>query len=319
MTDIPMTKQLTRENLHGVWAAIATPFDELDRFDEGIFRENIRRLAAAGVQGVYTTDSDGEFYAIELDEFRQIIDVFADETQRLGIPTQVGCSWLHTKGVTDRLRIAAERGILGAHVAHPVFMSMTKASYRQFWADVRDAVPEWFGLIQYNHPTVPNYLYGPDYAELMNEVPNLIGSKHTSSSIREFQDLMAYSGELSHFAGDHSITPFMFLGARGTYSWFANFNPTYLVEWLAAIDRGDWAEARRRQQRMHGFIKATAPLLEGGNLGGIIGKALTAASDFLVLANRTRKPYLPISDEIIASFRRTVEEQFPDLLWQGGK
>ena len=29
----PMRERLTRENLHGVWAAIATPFDDDDRFD----------------------------------------------------------------------------------------------------------------------------------------------------------------------------------------------------------------------------------------------------------------------------------------------
>jgi len=313
-----MTKQLTRENLHGVWAAIATPFDEQDRFDEAIFRENIRRLHAAGVHGIYTTDSDGEFYAIELDEFRQIVDVFADETQQLGIPTQVGVTWSNTKGITDRLKIAADRGILGAHVGHPFFMPMTKESLLQFWDDVHAAVPEWFGLIHYNTPRAHNYQHGPDYAELLKRIPNLIGTKHVGSDVPDFLTLMATSGELSHFTGEHAMTPFMFLGARGIYSWFANFNAPYLVEWYAAIEAGDWDEARRRQTRMHAFIQATKPLLDGGNLHGIVGKAITAASPFLISANRTRKPYLPISDEIVSNFRRTVEEHFPDLLWQGG-
>jgi len=114
----PMRVRLTRENLSGVWAALSTPFDASDRFDEEAFRENVRRLAAAGVHGAYTTDSDGEFYAIEFDEYRRIIDVFADESQRLGLPTQVGVTWSHTRGIVDRLQYAAERGILGAHVGH---------------------------------------------------------------------------------------------------------------------------------------------------------------------------------------------------------
>src|SRR5438552_846103 len=102
-----MSERLTRENLHGVWTAIATPFDEDNRFDEGIFRENVRRLHAAGVHGVYTTDSDGEFYAIELDEFKQIVRVFADEAQRLNLPTMVGVTWCNTQGMIDRLQYAA--------------------------------------------------------------------------------------------------------------------------------------------------------------------------------------------------------------------
>src|SRR5512138_561378 len=120
-----MRHGLTRDNLRGIWAAIATPFDEHARFDESVFRENIRRLAAAGVHGIYTTDADGEFYAIELEEFKQIIGVFADETQKLGIPTQVGVTWSNTRGIIDRLQFAASRGILGAHVAHPFFMPMS--------------------------------------------------------------------------------------------------------------------------------------------------------------------------------------------------
>ena len=32
----PMRDRLTRQNLHGVWAAITTPFDQNDRFDEDV-------------------------------------------------------------------------------------------------------------------------------------------------------------------------------------------------------------------------------------------------------------------------------------------
>src|SRR5713226_4582011 len=44
-----MPERLTRQNLHGIWAAIATPFDANDQFDEGVFRENLRRPTQVGV------------------------------------------------------------------------------------------------------------------------------------------------------------------------------------------------------------------------------------------------------------------------------
>ncbi len=38
-----MAHSLTRQNLHGIWVAIATPFDEDYCLDEAALRENIRR------------------------------------------------------------------------------------------------------------------------------------------------------------------------------------------------------------------------------------------------------------------------------------
>jgi len=312
----PMRERLTRENLHGVWAAIATPFDDDDRFDEGIFRENMRRLCAAGVHGIYTTDSDGEFYAIELDEFKRVADVLADEAQRLGLPTQVGVTWCNTRGMLDRLSYASERGILGAHVGHPFFMPMTPESYRTFWEDVRQAVPEWFALIHYNTPRVHNYQRGPDYALLQQAIPNLIGTKHVGADFPEFLTLMKDAPQLSHFTGEHAFMPYTMFGARGIYSWFVNFNVRYVVEWFEDMQHGRWDLAKHRQQRMHSFMQAAQILHGSGNLHGIVGKAVTAASPFLVPANRTRRPYLPIPDETIQRFRWIVEEQFPDLVYR---
>ncbi|HVC83061.1 MAG TPA: hypothetical protein VNL35_21445, partial [Chloroflexota bacterium] len=78
-----------------------------------------------------------------------------------------------------------------------------------------------------------------------------------------------------------------------------------------------WDEARRRQERMHALIMACDLLRGSGNLHGIVGKALSAASPFLVPANRTRRPYLPIPYDTIQRFRHRMEEEFPDLLWRG--
>ncbi len=312
-----MRERLTRENLHGVWVAIATPFDLNDRFDEGVFRENIRRLHAAGVHGIYTTDSDGEFYAIELDEFKQIVAAFADETQRLGFPAQVGVTWSNTRGMVDRLMFAASCGILGAHVGHPFFMPMTPESYQVFWDDIHEAVPNWFGLVHYNTPRVHNYQYGKDYAALQARIPNLIGTKHVSSNVLEIQTLVEDAPQLSHFTGEHAFTPFAMFGARGIYSWFANFNPRYLLDWYAEIQASDWEKARQRQQRFHRFMRAAEVLGESGNLHGIVGKALSSVSPFLVVNNRTRRPYLPVRPESIEKFRQIVHEEFADLLWKG--
>lgn len=311
-----MSDRLTRDNLHGVWGAIPTPFTEDNRFDEGVFRENVRRLHASGIHGIYTTDSDGEFFAIELNEFKQIVGVFAEETQRLSFPSMVGVTWCNTQGMIDRLAYSAARGILGAHIGHPFFMPMTPASYRAFWQDVAQAVPEWFALMHYNTPRVHNEQRGPDYAILQTEVPGLIGTKHVGDDESEFQLIMDNSPCLSHFVLDTTMTPLMKLGARGVNSWLSNANPRYMVDWYNDILNGRWVQAKHRHQRVQALIEAKKLLVADGNLHGTVNKALAVASGFLEGTARTRRPYLPIPNETIDQFRCIMEEEFPDLLWK---
>ena len=54
----------------------------------------------------------------------------------------------------------------------------------------------------------------------------------------------------------------------------------------------------------------------GPTLHGIVGKALSSASPFLVPHNRTRRPYLPLPNAVVARFRQVVEGQFPDVVWR---
>jgi dihydrodipicolinate synthase/N-acetylneuraminate lyase len=308
---------LTRDSLQGVWAAIATPFDDDDRIDFGIFRENLARLTSAGVHGIYTTDSDGEFYGVEIGEFEALVKVFAAEARRLKVATQVGVTWCNTAGTLARLRIAAHSGILGAHVGHPCFMPMTTDSYRQFWDDVQATVPEQFALIHYNTPRLPNQLGAGDYRALGDRVPSLLGTKHVGSDFAVFCDLISAAPGLSHFVSEHSFTPFSLFGARGIYSWFVNFNPAYMLDWRAELQAGHWESARHRQRRMSDFIRAMDVFLAPGNLHAAVTKAVSAASEFLIPSLRTRRPYLPVPDTLVREFRGTVERDFPDLAWTG--
>ncbi len=102
--------------LHGVYAAVPTAWDNQGRFDAATFRENLARLIDAGVHGVYTTGTDGEWYALEFDEFCRMVDAFAAEVVDRAVGSQVGCTWIntdarHSGGAGSAARVAAvERG-----------------------------------------------------------------------------------------------------------------------------------------------------------------------------------------------------------------
>jgi len=74
-----MNQRLTRQNLRGVWAAITAPFDDNDRFDEGVFREHIRRLRAASIYATHrpylpvSDDLVEQFRRIVPEQFQDLV------------------------------------------------------------------------------------------------------------------------------------------------------------------------------------------------------------------------------------------------------
>jgi dihydrodipicolinate synthase/N-acetylneuraminate lyase len=312
-----MRRGLTRDNLHGIWAAIHTPFADDGRIDFDALRENVRRFHAAGVHGIYTTDSDGEFYAIELDEFKQLADVFAAECRRLNFPSMMGVTWTNTQGIVDRLKVAAERGIMGAHVGFPFFMPLNEPSREQFWHDVSGAVPDSFGLIHYNTPRQQHVLGAADYKHLENRFPKVIGSKYPQNAADTFIDVVANAPKLSFFVAEPVMTPFYLLGARGCNSWMTGYNPKFMLDWWDELSAQKWDAALARNRRMVAFTQmALATLSETGNYHGIFTKAVAAASPFLLHRSRySRKPYMPVSDKALQAFRRRAAEEFPDLAY----
>ena len=67
--------RLTADEVRGIWAGVTMSWDEQFRFDEETYLKNVQRAASSGAHGLYTTGSTGEFYAIEYDEFRRMVDI----------------------------------------------------------------------------------------------------------------------------------------------------------------------------------------------------------------------------------------------------
>jgi dihydrodipicolinate synthase/N-acetylneuraminate lyase len=134
-------RALSRETLKGLWAAVPTPCNSHSKVEERILCRNCERLAAARVDGINTTDSDGEFYAIELDPFRRLSASFAKAMEPTRVDSAMGVTWTHTQGVIDRLKTCYDVGIPNVHVAFPFFMPLATTDADRFWDDLAGAVP----------------------------------------------------------------------------------------------------------------------------------------------------------------------------------
>ena len=297
-------RALNRQTLKGLWSAVPTPWDEQNGIDEGMLGRNCEKLAAAGVDGIYTTDSDGEFYAIELDEFRQLAGMFGSAMERAGVDAAMGVTWSHTQGVIDRIKASCDAGIPNVHVAFPIFMPLAKPDVDRFWEDLAHAVPQakW---IHYAHPRCGPALTGADYSRLSACFPDqLIGSKLGTADVMQLAEILIRSPELAHFVVDPTMAFGMMLGARGCYSYWVNTLPGWHRRYMGACQAGDWATAAACHKKLIEWeLTHVRPLREVGYLHGIIGKARGTLAGFLEDTHQTRPPYYPIPPEMQQQFK----------------
>jgi 4-hydroxy-tetrahydrodipicolinate synthase len=303
-----MMRSLDRNTLKGLWSAVPTPWNSDGDLVKESLLENCRRLVEAGVDGIYTTDSDGEFYAIEIEEFRQLAEVFGRAVESLKIDAAMGVTWSHTRGVIDRIRASLDAGIPNVHIALPYYMPLAKGDVDRFFDDLFQAVPQarW---IHYAHPKSLPVLTGADYARLSKRYPEqLIGTKLAASNMTELIEIILRSPELAHFVVDPILVVGMMFGARGCYSYWVNTLPRWHRSYMDACCERRWDHAVECHKKLMDWeLTHIKKLRDLGHYHGIIGKTRAALTGFLEDTGLTRAPYYAVASEIQKELARAFK------------
>lgn len=302
-------------DISGLWAAVPITWTSVGRLDEAMFQRNLERLAAVPCDGVYSTDSDGEFYALELADFRSFVACFAQAMQDLPCGVQVGVTWTNTQGIIDRIQVCLDHGISTVHICYPYWMPLNETDVQQFWRDLERAVPDarW---IHYNTPRGHVRMTGIGYLELSKEYPEqFIGTKLCTQSFTELAGIIGTTPHLAHMVTDLTVVPGMLLGGKGTYSFWINTLPQWQRRLIDRCRRREWDTAMQMHSKFIRWeISCVEPLVQRGYLHGIVGKARCAASGFLEDSGLTRAPYQPVPPEDVKQLARDFREWWSDEL-----
>ncbi|MCB9770853.1 MAG: dihydrodipicolinate synthase family protein [Candidatus Omnitrophica bacterium] len=303
------------EDLKGLWAAIPTPWTRGGKFAPDTLERNIEKYAEIPMDGVYTTGSDGEFYAIEREEFEQLAKTFGRAMEKTEMGAAMGVTWSHTQGVIDRMKIALDHGVHAFHIAFPFWMPLAPGDVWRFWEDLASAVPEarW---IHYNTPRGHRVFHGPDYARLAADFPEqFIGTKLPFNGLMEIVDCIESAPKVSHFMVEYTTVIGMMVGARGTYSYWANTLPHWTRRLTDLCWKKKWEEAMAMQKRLLVWEnRHTKPLRDAGHLHGVIGKARGELSGFLEDTGCTRPPYYPVDEKLREEYQKAFKEYWKDEL-----
>jgi dihydrodipicolinate synthase/N-acetylneuraminate lyase len=291
----------TAAQLSGLWSAIPSPWTASGTLDEGILGRNIEKLAAVPCDGIYTTDSDGEFYAMELDEFRAFVATFARYMRGAPCGVQVGVTWTNATGILDRIKACLDHGISAVHVGFPYWMPLNCDDVQRFWETLAQGAPraQW---IHYNTPRCHVRMTGADYRDLAAQYPEqFIGTKLGTQNFYELSETIAASPNVAHFVTDFMTLPAMLLGARGVYSFWVNSLPRWQRQLVDHCLARRWDDAAPLQLKFnHWEQRCVEPVVARGYLHGIIGRARAAAAGFLDDSGVCREPYGPVPPDIAA-------------------
>lgn len=306
---------LNRNTLYGVWAPLPTPWTEDFRLSTHILEENVRRYQDRGVNGVYTTDSDGEFYALELDSFKELAAAFAKAMAQTSMAAAIGVTWSHTEGIISRIRLALEFGIPNVHIAFPYWMPLAKPDVPRFFEDLAKAAPaaRW---IHYRTPRAHILLPGADYALYQKRYPEqFIGTKLVTADIAEISEIITCAPQLSHFVTDYCVVPAALAGARGVYSYWVNTLPDWVLGTWRLCEQRRWEEAMDRQSKLIRWEKdVITRLRQLGHNHGTVGKARAALTGFLLDEGRTQPPYYSVDASILEELKREFKTFWADEL-----
>ncbi len=310
---------LTRENLKGIWAAVPLEWDENYRFDVETFKENTKRICEHGAHAVYTTGSTGEFFAIDFEEFKIMVDAFAEVTKNYDIATGVGTTAFNTREVLRMAEYCAEKKINAVMPAFPCWIQLREEECLRFLQEVCAVSPD-LAVIHYNIGRSKVLFQGADYKRVLPDLPkNFIGSKSTNPDFVYQYKLLKESPELVHFPGESVFVPNMMFGGKGIISVAYCMNPDWCNHWYDACVKRDWEEAIRMQKYWNDYlIDIVLPVLDKGYMDPAIDRAQVIAAGFLTGSNRLREPYMPVPDDVIAGMRQRMLREYPDLVYDKG-
>lgn len=313
--------RLAAKDIKGIWAGVTMSWDEQDRFDEDTYAANTDRLCRAGVHGIYTTGSTGEFYALSYEEFCRMVDIQVEVCGRYRIPLQIGCCADDTRKAIRLLEYVAQKTPIGAaQVVLPYWMELNDREVVKFFRDLYRACPD-LPLVHYNIPRAKRFLKGADYLQILEVAPTLVGVKFTfaGSNFALLQQALLATPGLSYFVAEDLLASAVMLGARGSYSSLVCTNPSFMLSLYDHTAHGRWTEALEMQKQVVRFFDDASALIESlgeGTIDPVFDKGLAVASGCFRGSARTRAPYIGWSEKTVAVVGQWLGERYPEFVFR---
>jgi 4-hydroxy-tetrahydrodipicolinate synthase len=170
-------KGYARTHLSGIWAAAQTPFKPDLSIDEAGLRRNLRHwVDDLGIDGVFVSGKQGEFFSMSLAERKRTFEIAVDEIG--GARTILSCSDQNLNTVIALAKHAQAIGsdfiVVHAPVLH--FLTAQDETLLAYYRAVSEQVD--IGIAMWSHPD-SGYLMSPELCARVADLPNIVAIKYS--------------------------------------------------------------------------------------------------------------------------------------------
>ncbi len=306
-------RPLSAAEITGNWATLLLPINADDSIDFARLADEIDYLVAAGVDGIYSNGTAGEFYAQAEHEFDRISELLAERCERARVPFQIGANHTSPAITLQRVQRAAALRPSAIQVIladwHPLSDDEV-ITYLQRLAEA--AAP--IGLVLYNPPRAKRVLAPEAYARIVPAVPGLVGIKVADGDAAWYAAMRRHAGALSIFVPGHHLASGIAQGANGSYSNVACLHPVGAQRWADQIAR-DPDAGLELEQRLRAFMREHIEpyITQGGYANQAVDKLLAAIGNWATIGTRLRWPYRWIAPSDAERLRPIARQRIPEL------
>jgi 4-hydroxy-tetrahydrodipicolinate synthase len=290
----------------GYWPACPTPFAADGAVDTDVLRALIDWYVGQGMHGIFINGTSGEWFSQSPDERRLVAETAVDQVAGR-ITVVIGCTALTAKEAVELGRHAVSIGADGIGSTPPPYSKTYPDETVRYYEDISSGVDA--PLMAYNWPHGTSVDIGPDLAERLTAVGNLVAIKDSTPNLEQFFETTKRVVEDVRVFG-----PFM--SAAGLEFLLENGGDGFIgggslwgapdAEFWEAVWRGDLAFAREHARRTDElFPKLWLPGGWGGQFGAYQSQLKALMGMLGQPTGHVRPPRLPVTDE--ASLRQMHE------------
>jgi len=173
-------------------AAGCIPWTKEFQLDVPMFRKGIELLCQNGATAVYLFGTAGEGYAVDREQYAQIVTEFLDVMKAYPeVIPMVGVISMSMTEIIDRIALGGKLGARYFQISFPNWGGVDDEEAVRFFHCVCDKFPE-YSFMHYNNGGRSKKRLSPSaYIRLCKEIPNLVAVKFIAPSFDEIHEFAA--------------------------------------------------------------------------------------------------------------------------------